>query len=45
MITAFMVPTDFSQPDFIKIQWLTYQITHDIFHRTRTSNPKIYVES
>ena len=22
----------------------TYQITHDIFHRSRTNNPKIYME-
>ena len=21
-----------------------YQITHDIFHKTRTNNPKIYME-
>ena len=21
-----------------------YQITHDIFHRTKTNNPKIYIE-
>ena len=41
---TFLVPTDFSQPDFMKIQWPTCQITHDIFHRTRTNNPKIHLE-
>uniref|UniRef100_A0A4X1VXI8 Uncharacterized protein n=1 Tax=Sus scrofa TaxID=9823 RepID=A0A4X1VXI8_PIG len=27
-----------------KIQCNLSQITHDIFHRTRTNNPKIYME-
>ena len=26
----------------LQIQWIPYQITHDIFHRTRTNNPNIY---
>ena len=41
---TFMMPTDLRQPDFMKIQWLTYHITHDNFHRTRTNNPKIHLE-
>ena len=28
----------------LQIQCNPYQITHDIFHRTRTNNPKIYME-
>ena len=28
----------------LQIQCNPHQITHDIFHRTRTSNPKIYME-
>ena len=28
----------------LQIQYNPYQITHDIFHRTRTKNPKIYME-
>jgi len=28
----------------LQIQRNPYQITHDIFHRTRTNNPKIYME-
>ena len=28
----------------LQIQCNPYQITHDIFHRTRTNNPNIYVE-
>ena len=28
----------------LQVQCDPYQITHDIFHRTRTNNPKIYVE-
>ena len=28
----------------LQIQCNPYQMTHDIFHRTRTNNPKIYVE-
>ena len=28
----------------LQIQCNPYQITHDIFHRTRTNNPKIYIE-
>ena len=28
----------------LQIQCHSYQITHDIFHRTRTNNPKIYME-
>ena len=27
-----------------RIECYPYQITHDIFHKTRTSNPKIYME-
>ena len=29
----------------LQIQCNPYQITLDIFHRTRTNSPKIYVES
>ena len=29
----------------LQIQCTLYQNTHDIFHRTRTNNPKIYIES
>ena len=28
----------------LQIQCNPYQITHDIFHRTRTNNPKLYME-
>ena len=28
----------------VQMQCNPYQITHDIFHRTRTNNPKIYME-
>ena len=28
----------------LQIQCNPYQITHDIVHRTRTNNPKIYME-
>ena len=28
----------------LQIQCNPYQITHDIFHRTTTNNPKIYME-
>ena len=28
----------------LQIQGNPYQITHDIFHRTRTNNPNIYME-
>ena len=28
----------------LQIQCNPYQITHDIFHRTRTNNPKMYME-
>ena len=28
----------------LQIQCNPYQITHDIFHRTRTNNPNIYME-
>ena len=28
----------------LQIECDPYQITHDIFHRTRTNNPKIYIE-
>src|SRR5512134_1695519 len=28
----------------LQIQCNPYQITHDIFHKTRTNNPKIYME-
>ena len=28
----------------LQIQCNPYQITHDIFHRPRTNNPKIYME-
>ena len=28
----------------LQIQRNPYQITHDIFHRTRTNNPNIYME-
>ena len=28
----------------LQIQCNAYQITHDIFHRTRTNNPKMYME-
>ena len=28
----------------LQIQCNPYQITHDIFHRTRTNNPKRYIE-
>jgi len=28
----------------LHIQCNPYQITHDIFHRTRTNNPNIYME-
>ena len=31
-------------PKAIYIQCNPYQITHDIFHRTRTNNPNIYME-
>ena len=31
-------------PKAISIQCNSYQNTHDIFHRTRTNNPKIYME-
>ena len=29
----------------VQIQCTTYQITHDIFQRTTTDNPKIYMEA
>ena len=31
-------------PKESKIECDPYQITHDIFHRTRMNNPKIYME-
>ena len=30
--------------EIYRIQCNPYQITHDIFHRTRTDNPKICME-
>ena len=29
----------------VQIQCNPYQITHNIFHRTRTNNPQIYVKT
>ena len=29
---------------FNQLQVTPYQVIHDIFHRTRTNNPKIYME-
>ena len=35
---------DHTIPSNLQIQCNPYQMTHDIFHRTRTNNPNIYME-
>ena len=32
-------------PKQLQTKCYPYQVTHDIFHRTRTNNPKIHIES
>ena len=35
---------DYTTQSNLQIQCNPYQMTHDIFHRTRTNNPNIYME-
>ena len=39
-----IVKNGHTTPSNLQIECDPYQITHDIFHRTRTNNPKMYTE-